>query len=110
MCIVFEFPKNCEVYVVCRQVCLFLERAASDCKVQLVCGGRTDPEVGYFVEPSVFLVPEPTHELLCDELRGPVLAVCGFPDDDPEALVWAMARTPYAVTGSIFARVSPERS
>lgn len=85
----------------------FLERACRDSAVRLVCGGRTDRGVGYFVEPTVYVVPEPTHELMCEELRGPVLAVCGFPDDDREALVWAVAQTQYAITGSIFARVSP---
>ncbi|XP_035429982.2 delta-1-pyrroline-5-carboxylate dehydrogenase, mitochondrial isoform X2 [Spodoptera frugiperda] len=82
----------------------FLERACRDSAVRLVCGGRTDRGVGYFVEPTVYVVPEPTHELMCEELRGPVLAVCGFPDDDREALVWAVAQTQYAITGSIFAR------
>uniref|UniRef100_A0A2A4J2G0 Aldehyde dehydrogenase domain-containing protein n=1 Tax=Heliothis virescens TaxID=7102 RepID=A0A2A4J2G0_HELVI len=88
------------------KVCCYLERAAADSTVRRVCGGRAEPAVGYFVEPTVFLVPEPTHELMCEEVRGPVLAVCGFPDDDPDALVWAIAQTQYAITGSIFARDS----
>ncbi|XP_022834698.1 delta-1-pyrroline-5-carboxylate dehydrogenase, mitochondrial-like [Spodoptera litura] len=86
------------------KVCGFLERACRDSTARLVCGGRTEPGVGYFVEPTVYVVPEPTHELMCEELRGPVLAVCGFPDNDPEALVWAVAQARYAITGSIFAR------
>ncbi|KAH9641988.1 hypothetical protein HF086_010500 [Spodoptera exigua] len=84
----------------------FLERACRDGAVRMVCGGRADAAVGYFVEPTVFLVPEPTHDLMCHELRGPVLAICGFPDNDPEALVWAVSQSQYAITGSIFARVS----
>ncbi|KAJ8734408.1 hypothetical protein PYW07_014959 [Mythimna separata] len=86
------------------KVCRYLERAESDEAVRLVCGGRSERGVGYFVEPTVLLVPEPTHELMREELRGPVLAVCGFPDDDPDALLWAVSRAPYAITGSIFAR------
>ncbi|XP_026727492.1 delta-1-pyrroline-5-carboxylate dehydrogenase, mitochondrial-like isoform X2 [Trichoplusia ni] len=86
------------------KACGVLQRAGADPGVRRVCGGRADPEVGYFVEPTVYVVREPAHELLCNEIRGPLLTVCSFPDNDPDSLVWAMAQSPYATSGSIFAR------
>ncbi|CAH0600920.1 unnamed protein product [Chrysodeixis includens] len=86
------------------KLCAVMERAGVDSGVQRVCGGRVDPEVGYFVEPTVYVVSEPAHELMCDEIRGPLLSICSYPDNDPDALIWAIAQSPYATTGSIFAR------
>ncbi|KAJ0180831.1 hypothetical protein K1T71_002916 [Dendrolimus kikuchii] len=82
----------------------YLQRALCDEKVQLLCGGRSDSEVGYYVEPTMFYVPDNCHELLIDEIRAPILAIHGFPDCDLNGLITSMSQAPYSITGSIFAQ------
>ncbi|XP_075990384.1 delta-1-pyrroline-5-carboxylate dehydrogenase, mitochondrial-like [Anticarsia gemmatalis] len=80
----------------------FMSRAAADSGVQRVCGGRHDCAVGYYVQPTVYRVEDPGHELLTRETRGPLLAVCVLPDRATIELEEALHRAPYAITGSIF--------
>jgi len=68
-------------------------------------GGGTDKSVGYFVEPTVVLTRNPRHRLMEEEIFGPVVTICLYPDDAYEATLKLCDETsPYALTGAVFAR------
>src|SRR5581483_11008648 len=60
---------------------------------------------GWFVQPTLIEADDPSHPLLCDEIFGPVVTVFVYHDDRYEAMLDVVDQTsPYALTGSIFAR------
>ncbi|KAF2993839.1 1-pyrroline-5-carboxylate dehydrogenase [Neopestalotiopsis sp. 37M] len=81
-----------------------IEKAKTDSKLTLLCGGKASKETGYFVHPTIYQTSDPHHEIMQKELFGPLLAVYVYPDSE-----WANiprvidATAPYALTGSIFA-------
>jgi 1-pyrroline-5-carboxylate dehydrogenase len=82
-----------------------LERARGDSRCRVLAGGGADSREGYFVQPSLIEVSTPDHELLQQELFGPLVSV--FVYDDArlgEALRLCDQGSPYALTGAIFAR------
>ncbi len=82
-----------------------IERAKLDVACRVVCGGRTNDEVGYFVQPTLIEVNDADHALLRDELFGPVVSVLVYDDDRFDQVLETCDRTsPYGLTGAIFAR------
>jgi 1-pyrroline-5-carboxylate dehydrogenase len=72
--------------------------------VELVSGGGSRDEVGYFVEPTVLRVDDPRARVMREEIFGPVLSIFVYPDHDFEATLELCDQTsPYALTGSFFA-------
>jgi len=80
-----------------------LAAAKEDASVKVVSGGSTWSDPGYFVEPTVLEVSNPKHDLMTQELFGPVLTVFVYEDSAwEETLELIDATSPYALTGSIF--------
>jgi 1-pyrroline-5-carboxylate dehydrogenase len=80
-----------------------LARASSDAEVLL--GGGCDDSEGWFVEPTLIRTTDPSFELMQRELFGPVLCAYVYPDDRYDEILDVCNRTsPYALTGSVFAR------
>jgi 1-pyrroline-5-carboxylate dehydrogenase len=80
-----------------------LARSSPDAEILL--GGGTDDTEGWFVEPTLIRTTDPSFELMQRELFGPVLAAYVYPDDRYEEILALCDRTsPYALTGSVFAR------
>ncbi|ABM60382.1 L-glutamate gamma-semialdehyde dehydrogenase [Verminephrobacter eiseniae] len=80
-----------------------LGAAKADSQVKVVAGGTFQDEVGYFVQPTVLQVEDPSHRLMKDELFGPVLSVFEYPDSAwTEVLEAVDSVSDYALTGSIF--------
>ena len=75
--------------------------------LEVLAGGGCDDAEGWFVEPTVLVGDDPTHEVFTTELFGPVLAVHVWDDSAPGAwermLTTVDTATPYALTGSVFA-------
>jgi 1-pyrroline-5-carboxylate dehydrogenase len=70
-----------------------------------VFGGGYGEEKGWFVEPTLFVAKDPRGKLMTEEIFGPVVTVFLYPDDSFETILELCdASTPYALTGSIFAR------
>eukprot|EP01088_Endostelium_zonatum_P017427 TRINITY_DN5137_c0_g2_i2.p1 TRINITY_DN5137_c0_g2~~TRINITY_DN5137_c0_g2_i2.p1 ORF type:complete len:585 (+),score=140.36 TRINITY_DN5137_c0_g2_i2:197-1756(+) len=73
--------------------------------LEILVGGKMDDSVGYFVEPTVVLSKEPKSRLMVNEIFGPVVTVYVYPDEQfEETLKLCDETSPFALTGSIFAR------
>ncbi len=83
----------------------YIEFARASGEMEILCGGGCDDSVGYFVEPTVVLSSNPRSKLMAEEIFGPVLTVHVYPDEKlAEALELCDTTSPYALTGSIFAK------
>jgi 1-pyrroline-5-carboxylate dehydrogenase len=83
----------------------YLDQAGKDRGVTVLAGGGADDKKGYFVEPTLLQVKNPLYSTMCEELFGPVLTAYVYKDADFRATLKLVDTTsPYALTGSIFAR------
>jgi 1-pyrroline-5-carboxylate dehydrogenase len=81
-----------------------LARFRKDDAVTVLAGGHADDSVGFFIEPTVVEVADPTHEALQREYFGPILAVHVYEDERwTDTLTQLEAVSPYALTGGVFA-------
>jgi len=72
---------------------------------KIVQGGGCDDAKGYFIEPTLVQTTNPSYQLLCEEIFGPVVTAYAYPDKSWKATLTMVDRTsPYALTGSVFAR------
>jgi 1-pyrroline-5-carboxylate dehydrogenase len=81
-----------------------IERARADPGCRIVFGGDANDAEGFFIEPTVIAVSDPGHALFTDEIFGPVLALYVYDDDRYDEVLGICDRSPYALTGAIFAR------
>jgi 1-pyrroline-5-carboxylate dehydrogenase len=81
----------------------YLEDAKRNARV--VQGGGSHGEEGYFIEPTLVETTDAGYRLLCEEIFGPVMTVHPYQDAKwSETLVVVDRTSPYALTGSVFAR------
>lgn len=81
-----------------------IENAKKSNDVKIIFGGKYDKSVGYFIEPTVIQVFNPTYYTMCNELFGPILSVYVYEDRDYEEMLDVVNNTGiYALTGAIFA-------
>jgi 1-pyrroline-5-carboxylate dehydrogenase len=81
----------------------YLDDAKKNAKV--LQGGNANGETGYFIEPTLIETADPGYRLLCEEIFGPVVTAHVYPDAKWEETLELVDRTsPYALTGSVFAR------
>lgn len=83
----------------------YIEHAKSSDGIEVVWGGGHSSDEGYFIEPTVLVVDDPSYRTMCEEIFGPVLSIYVYQDSDFEATLDLVDSTsPYALTGAIFAR------
>ncbi|RME96222.1 MAG: L-glutamate gamma-semialdehyde dehydrogenase [Bacteroidetes bacterium] len=83
----------------------YIAQARQDEGVEILAGGNCDKSTGYFIEPTVLLVEDPHYRTMEEEIFGPVLSVYVYPDEEfDKTLELVDGTSPYALTGSIFAR------
>jgi 1-pyrroline-5-carboxylate dehydrogenase len=83
----------------------YVDHAKQAPGVKLLAGGGADDTVGWFVQPTVFEVEDPTYRLLCEEIFGPVLGIHVYPAKRWRETAELVDRTgPYALTGAVWAR------
>ncbi len=81
-----------------------LARVVTDPSIEVLAGGGCDDSQGWFVQPTVLVSADPTHDVLATEYFGPILAVHVYPDADYPAILDVVDSTsPYALTGAVFA-------
>jgi 1-pyrroline-5-carboxylate dehydrogenase len=70
----------------------------------VVVGGNTDDSTGWFVDPTVLEVDDPTSPFITQELFAPVLTTYVYDDADwAQTLRLVDESTPYGLTGAVFA-------
>jgi 1-pyrroline-5-carboxylate dehydrogenase len=83
----------------------YIDRAKSNDSCEIIVGGNYDNSIGWFIEPTVIVTNDPNSETMVDEIFGPVLTVYVYEDDEfDEVLESCDKSSPYALTGSIFAK------
>ena len=88
-----------------KKITAYIEEAKSSNQVKIIAGGNYDGSVGYFVEPTILQVEDPAYRTMCEEIFGPVLSVYVYDPSEFEAIIQRVDTTsPYALTGSIFAK------
>jgi 1-pyrroline-5-carboxylate dehydrogenase len=79
-----------------------LAKASGD---EMVYDGGRHPGKGWFVGPTVIKVTDPHSRLMQEEIFGPVVTVFVYQDGDFKQTLALVDRTsPFALTGSVFAR------
>jgi 1-pyrroline-5-carboxylate dehydrogenase len=79
--------------------------ARSSNETTILAGGEGDKSVGYFVQPTLIHSTNPAHQLMCEEIFGPIITISTYRDDQYLETLRVCDRTaPYALTGAIFAR------
>lgn len=83
----------------------YIAQARNDEQVEIIAGGKCDKSEGYFVEPTVLVTNDPQYRTMQEEIFGPVLTIFVYDDADfDKTLELVDSTSPYALTGSIFAR------
>lgn len=78
-------------------------RSASD--AEIITGGGCDREHGWFVEPTAIVTSNSRFKTMEEEIFGPVLTIYVYEDDQlDETVALCDSTSPYALTGSVFAR------
>ena len=81
----------------------YIAQARAD-GVEVVFGGGSSDEEGYFIEPTLLRADDPGYTTMCEEIFGPVVTVHVYEEarwEDTFALV--DGTSPYALTGAVFA-------
>ena len=83
----------------------YIEFARVSSEAEIITGGTNDKIRGYFVSPTVVHTNKPHFKLMEEEIFGPVLTLYVYPEEKyDEILKVCDSTSPYALTGSIFAR------
>ena len=88
-----------------KKITAYIDEAKKSEQVKIIAGGNYDGSTGYFIEPTVLQVNDPTYRTMCEEIFGPVLSIYVYePSTFGDVLQIVNSTSPYALTGSIFAR------
>ncbi|HXR85070.1 MAG TPA: L-glutamate gamma-semialdehyde dehydrogenase [Hanamia sp.] len=83
----------------------YINQVKKDKDAKVIIGGKCNKSKGYFVEPTVIEVTDPKYVTMCNELFGPVLTIYVYDENKfEETLKLVDSTSPYALTGSIFAK------
>ncbi|WP_311215008.1 MULTISPECIES: aldehyde dehydrogenase [unclassified Arthrobacter] len=78
----------------------YIEAAKGEGATPVIGGGRSVPDRGWFVEPTVFTDVKPDMRIALEEVFGPVLAILKYEDED--MAVDLANHSPYGLSGSVF--------
>ena len=83
----------------------YIEAARKNPLNEIIAGGNYDKSIGYFIEPTVIVSKDPSSITMCEEIFGPVVTIYIYHEDNFEETLELVDNTsPYALTGSIFAK------
>jgi 1-pyrroline-5-carboxylate dehydrogenase len=83
----------------------YIDNAKKDKKADIWVGGKCDKREGYFIQPTIIEAKYPNYITMCEEIFGPVLTVHVYNANQFEKTLDVVNNTsPYALTGSVFAK------
>ncbi|MFC1579523.1 L-glutamate gamma-semialdehyde dehydrogenase [Thermodesulfobacteriota bacterium] len=83
----------------------YIQYAKDSEDAEILSGGTWDDSEGYFVAPTIVLTKDPHFKLMQEEIFGPVVTIYVFPEKEWDHTLKLIDNTsPYALTGSVFAR------
>lgn len=83
----------------------YIQKAKDSKDAEIIFGGHGDKSKGYFVEPTIILTTDPKFITMEEEIFSPVLTIYVYEDAKLEETLQILDQTsPYALTGSIFAK------
>eukprot|EP00457_Paulinella_chromatophora_P004312 gb/GEZN01004324.1/.p1 GENE.gb/GEZN01004324.1/~~gb/GEZN01004324.1/.p1 ORF type:complete len:553 (+),score=83.36 gb/GEZN01004324.1/:109-1767(+) len=87
------------------KIAQYIDEAKTSADATIIAGGTYDKREGYFIQPTIIQVSDPKYATMETELFGPVLTVFVYEDASFASTLDLCDQTsPYALTGSIFAR------
>jgi 1-pyrroline-5-carboxylate dehydrogenase len=82
-----------------------IDRVKRERKAHIIAGGKCYKGTGYFIEPTVVETDDPFYFAMQEEFFGPILSLHVYPAKRFSEILDICDKTsPYALTGSIFAR------
>ena len=82
----------------------YIDRAKNESGAEIVAGGGSNRETGWFIEPTLIECSDPKFSTMEVELFGPVLSTYVYDDANlEETLELCDSTSPYALTGAVFA-------
>jgi 1-pyrroline-5-carboxylate dehydrogenase len=83
----------------------FIDYAKTSPEAEIITGGTYDDSKGFFIQPTTILTTNPRFRTMEEEIFGPVLTCYIYEDEKfEETLRLCDETSPYALTGSIFAK------
>ena len=83
----------------------YIDKAKENPMNEIIAGGKYDKSKGYFIEPTIIVSKDPSSVTMCEEIFGPVLTIYVYHSENFEQTLELVDQTsPYALTGSIFAK------
>lgn len=83
----------------------YIDQAKKNPANEIIAGGNYDKSKGYFIEPTVIVSKDPSSITMREEIFGPVVTIYVYPETNfEETLTLVDSTSPYALTGSIFAK------
>ena len=83
----------------------YIDGVKSSTSAEILAGGKTHGETGYFVEPTLIEAKDPKYRTMCEEIFGPVLTLHVYEDSQWEEMLSVVDQTsPYALTGAFLAQ------
>ncbi len=83
----------------------YIEFAQQAEDAEIITGGNYDDSEGFFIEPTTIVTSNPKFRTMQEEIFGPVLTIYVYRDENfIETLELCDDTSPYALTGSIFAK------
>ncbi len=87
------------------RIATYISNAAEGKEVEIIAGGGYSKKEGYFIEPTVIVAKKPDYITMVEEIFGPVLTIYIYNENEFEQIIPIIDNTsPYALTGSIFAK------
>jgi 1-pyrroline-5-carboxylate dehydrogenase len=87
------------------KVSSYIEFARKSSDAKIITGGGCDKSKGYFIEPTIIVASDPKFRTMQEEIFGHVLTVFVYRDEEfEETLALCDQTSPYALSGSIFAK------
>ena len=83
----------------------YIDFTKSSDDAEILCGGNCNSSKGYFIEPTIILTTNPKFKTMQEEIFGPVMTIFVYDQGKYEETLHICNETsPYALTGSIFAK------